>query len=372
MTCNIDAFHNGTINTTQLSIANHFNKSLTLKRIAMIKSLKQKMSGHRKLGLLLAIALIVVSISCEERIITDLKKATRQSVLLTEYPLEVHDAIAKIKSNNPNADLKVYGLVRTEDLQELDFGGKIPTMVFKSKDSDYQLYVILGSDAVELPVDAMFEMQNGQKVYSIVEQPAQPKNGMTDYYKFIGENLRYPEQARRMGVEGRVFVKFMVDENGTLSDFKVIRGIGAGCDAEALRVLSISPAWNPGKQRGETVKSTFNLAIVFKLENTPALSSSEEQIEVPVDASKKFYIEPIYERMKVQIQKFYKNGELYLEGTVINQKDNKALPGVNIVFKGRTEGTATDVNGTFKVKAPVSNGSIILSFVGFSTEEYSF
>jgi TonB family protein len=218
----------------------------------------------------------------------------------------------------------------------------------------------------------MFEMQNGQKVYSIVEQPAQPKNGMTDYYKFIGENLRYPEQARRMGVEGRVFVKFMVDENGTLSDFKVIRGIGAGCDAEALRVLSISPAWNPGKQRGETVKSTFNLAIVFKLENTPALSSSEEQIEVPVDASKKFYIEPIYERMKVQIQKFYKNGELYLEGTVINQKDNKALPGVNIVFKGRTEGTVTDVNGTFKVKAPVSNGSIILSFVGFSTEEYSF
>ena len=254
-----------TINTAQLSIANHFNKSLTLKRIAMINSLKQKMSGSRKLGLVITIALIVVLISCEEKVMTDIKKVAGQSVLLTEYPQPVLDALDKIKENYPNAQPKVYGIVRTEHLEDIDLKGKTATVIFADSDPNYKFYVILGVDEVNRASSKLFEVKDGEKVYSIVQEPASPVGGMPEFYKFIGENLKYPQQARRMGVEGRVFIKFMVDEKGELSDFQVIRGIGAGCDEEALRVMELATNWKPGVQDGMPVKSTFNLAIVFKL-----------------------------------------------------------------------------------------------------------
>jgi protein TonB len=68
-----------------------------------------------------------------------------------------------------------------------------------------------------------------------------------------------------MGVEGRVFCKFTVNRDGSIQDVQVIRGIGAGCDEEAIRVIQSAPAWKPGKQRGRAVRSSFNLAIIFKL-----------------------------------------------------------------------------------------------------------
>ena len=368
-----------TIHSAQFSIANHFNKSLTLRRITMIKSLKQKMSKSRKLGLIAAVLLIIVAVSCEEKIMTDLRKASGKSVLLSEYPKEVQDALNKIKATNPKADPKVYGLLRTEDLETLNLSFQTPTMVFKSDNPDYQLYVIVGADEIELPLSSMYEERNGEKIFTIVEEPAQPKTGMTDFYKFIAENMRYPLQARSMGVEGRVFVKFMVDENGNLSDFKVLRGIGGGCDAEALRVLSLSPAWNPGKQRGMAVKSTFNMAVIFRLENGQRTTSHESEsdiIEIPNSDFGKLLndivVSAAYQDMDVHVEKTIVGGSTYLNGIVRRKLDNSPLPGVNLIFKGRTEGTITDSNGKFKVKAPVASGSIILSFVGFKSEEFTF
>lgn len=68
-----------------------------------------------------------------------------------------------------------------------------------------------------------------------------------------------------MGIEGRVFIEFLIGKDGTLSEIKVIKGIGGGCDEEALRVIQGSPNWNPGKQRGVPVKQRYTLPIVFKL-----------------------------------------------------------------------------------------------------------
>ena len=75
----------------------------------------------------------------------------------------------------------------------------------------------------------------------------------------------YPIQAKRMGVEGRVFCEFIVNKDGSLAEIKVLRGIGAGCDEEAVRVLKESPTWKPAKQRGKPVRSRFHMAIGFKL-----------------------------------------------------------------------------------------------------------
>lgn len=101
--------------------------------------------------------------------------------------------------------------------------------------------------------------------YTELETPASPKDGMAAFYRYVSNDLDYPKTARRLKVEGRVFVEFVVEKDGAISQVKVIRGIGAGCDEEAVRVIREAQKWNPGLQKGQPVRSRFNLAIIFKL-----------------------------------------------------------------------------------------------------------
>ncbi|MGF1637118.1 MAG: energy transducer TonB [Cyclobacteriaceae bacterium] len=103
------------------------------------------------------------------------------------------------------------------------------------------------------------------EIFTIVEQQPSPVGGMQAFYKYVGENMEYPPRALRMGVQGRVFVQFVVERDGTLTDVQVVRGIGAGCDEEAIRVVQNSPKWEPGKQRGRPVRVRMVLPILFKL-----------------------------------------------------------------------------------------------------------
>lgn len=102
-------------------------------------------------------------------------------------------------------------------------------------------------------------------IFTIVEVQPAPVGGMKAFYEFVGKNLIYPSQAARMGIEGRVFVEFVVEKDGTLTDIQVAKGIGAGCDEEAINVISQAPNWNPGKQRGRAVRVRMVMPIVFKL-----------------------------------------------------------------------------------------------------------
>ncbi|MCF6352854.1 MAG: energy transducer TonB [Cyclobacteriaceae bacterium] len=103
------------------------------------------------------------------------------------------------------------------------------------------------------------------EIFTIVEKQPSFLGGDRAFYKYISKKMKYPSQARRMGIEGKVFVQFVVDEKGNITDVKVIRGVGAGCDEEAIRVIKNSPKWNPGKQRGKAVKVRMVLPITFKL-----------------------------------------------------------------------------------------------------------
>ena len=111
------------------------------------------------------------------------------------------------------------------------------------------------------------EEEEVDEVFTIVEDQPQFPGGMPAFYKFVGDNMKYPAQARRMGIEGRVFVQFVVDKDGTVTEVKAVKGIGAGCDEEAERVLRKSPKFKPGKQRGRAVKVRMVLPIIFKLNN---------------------------------------------------------------------------------------------------------
>ncbi len=109
------------------------------------------------------------------------------------------------------------------------------------------------------------ETEKADEIFIVVEESAVPKGGMPAFYKMASENLRYPAQARRMNVEGKVFVEFVVDKEGKISNIVVVKGIGAGCDEEAIRILKLSPDWLPAKQRGKPVKQRIVLPIFFKL-----------------------------------------------------------------------------------------------------------
>ncbi|MFC2124946.1 energy transducer TonB [Bacteroidota bacterium] len=103
-------------------------------------------------------------------------------------------------------------------------------------------------------------------IFTIVEFQPTPNGGIAAFYEYISKNLKYPAQARRMGIGGKVFVQFVVDKDGTLTNVQCIKGIGAGCDEEAINVIKNAPSWNPGKQRGRPVKVQMIIPILFKLE----------------------------------------------------------------------------------------------------------
>lgn len=107
--------------------------------------------------------------------------------------------------------------------------------------------------------------EEADKIFLVVEQTAAPVGGMEAFYKYVSDNIRYPGPARRMNIEGKVFVEFVVDRDGSLKMINVVKGIGGGCDEEAVRIIQGSPNWLPGKQRGKPVKQRMVLPIYFKL-----------------------------------------------------------------------------------------------------------
>jgi periplasmic protein TonB len=102
-------------------------------------------------------------------------------------------------------------------------------------------------------------------IFTVVEdQPSFP-GGEEARIRYLQENLRYPQMAREAGIQGTVFVTFVVERDGSVTDVRVLRGIGGGCDEEAVRVVRNMPRWNPGRQRGQAVRVQFNMPIRFVL-----------------------------------------------------------------------------------------------------------
>jgi len=101
------------------------------------------------------------------------------------------------------------------------------------------------------------------QIFTYVEQMPEPTVNPNE---FLSKNLRYPEMAKENNIQGRVTVKFVVNEDGEVSDVQVVKGIGGGCDEEAKRVVQKMPKWKPGKQNGRPVKVYFTLPITFRLE----------------------------------------------------------------------------------------------------------
>lgn len=109
-----------------------------------------------------------------------------------------------------------------------------------------------------------------KRTFTFVEQAPEFPGGKQAMAKFIADHLQYPDAAREAGVEGRVTVRFIVERTGRIKDPEVLRGIGNGCDQEAIRVVKSMPNWRPGKQNGMAVNVYYTLPVIFKLQDEPA------------------------------------------------------------------------------------------------------
>ena len=107
----------------------------------------------------------------------------------------------------------------------------------------------------------------GTKVYETVEQMPEFPGGMEALINFLQENVKYPENAVKNNIEGRVFVQFIVDKTGQVCDAKVVRSVNEELDAEAIRVVNSMPNFIPGRQDGKAVSVFFTLPINFKLQS---------------------------------------------------------------------------------------------------------
>ena len=106
--------------------------------------------------------------------------------------------------------------------------------------------------------------QSKQNVYDTVEQMPEFPGGMPAMIEFLQTNLKYPSDAKKQNVGGRVLVMFVVEVDGTISNVRVARNVFPSLDAEAVRVVKAMPKWNPGKEKGKPVRVNFSLPVVFK------------------------------------------------------------------------------------------------------------
>ncbi len=252
-------------------IANHFNNSLTLKRIAMMKTAKTKLSRWKIAAIASVFAGLFILVACQDQIINDITK-NGSTITQTDFPPEIAADIKAYKEKSPSG--KDQGTITyiTGDADEIKkltssvYAGQVIIKTY-SFDESGTMGVLLhhvGQYADQLTT----RNAGGDEIFTIVEEPASPVGGMPEFYKLVGEKMMYPLEARTKGIQGRVFVEFIINTDGSLTDIKTLKGIGSSCDEEAARVVSLSPPWVPGKQRGVAVRQRMVLPVTFKLDGS--------------------------------------------------------------------------------------------------------
>jgi TonB family protein len=342
-------------------LANHFTNSLTLKRIMMMKTVQKKIKQWKLVTVSLAIAAIFFVVACQDQVMQDIQAITDNSTSAVMLPPKVEAELERLKSANPKSEYIVLemnedGKKKMEELDKNEEFNKSLISMSVIKDADQSFVILQKGDKTNM----LSEMtaKDGE-IFTIVEESASPEGGFPALYEYITANLKYPEEAKMKGVEGKVFVEFTVNKDGTLQDIHTTKGIGAGCDSEAVRVMNGSPKWIPASQRGKTVRQRMVLPITFKLNANSAASISLGEV-----ASKDLEFTPIVD-MKTE------NGMMVLSGTV-KDSEGAPLPGTNVVIAGTTTGTVTSLDGSFHLQSPVTAGKLVFSFVGYQTKEVKF
>jgi protein TonB len=213
--------------------------------------LTKKSVFYFSIGLMVTMSLVVTAFEWKsyDDSIVELKGKT------TDVFEEVIEVPPTDQPPPPPPPIQAPVIVEVPDEEEIEEEIKVNLDIEVTQDTKVEEIVVKAEEPAE----------ETDEIFTIVEESAAPKGGMGAFYKFVNDKVKYPPQARRMGIDGKVFVEFVINKDGSISDVKAVKGIGAGCDEEAVRVIQSAPAWTPGKQRGKPVKQRMVLPITFKL-----------------------------------------------------------------------------------------------------------
>jgi len=210
--------------------------------------LERRRLYHFTIGLVLSVSVVLVAFEWKytERILIDLGQVT------DEFPEAPKMKITEIKPLQPPKVQPV--IIPVDDEEEIED----------------VIDIILDVDISD-PMPDIAEMNRPEdeetdKIHITAEERPSFPGGISAFYQYVSQELKYPRQAVSRGIDGKVFIQFVVNRDGSLTNVEVIKGIGAGCDEEAVRVLKNAPHWNPGKQRGKPVRVQMMIPITFQLQ----------------------------------------------------------------------------------------------------------
>jgi protein TonB len=213
--------------------------------------LTKKTSLFFSIGLVLTMTIIVMAFEYKTYDDTDVKDLGKQ----TNNMEEILEVPPTEQPPPPPPKIQQPQIIEVPDEEEIKEEIKV----------EFDAEITEDTKVSEITVVEEQPKEDVDEVFLVVEESAAPQGGMQAFYEYVGKKLKYPAQARRMGIEGKVFVEFVINRDGSIQDVKAIKGIGAGCDEEAVRVIQSAPSWKPGKQRGKPVRQRMVLPITFKL-----------------------------------------------------------------------------------------------------------
>ena len=224
--------------TPQLKLTNKFNILPLKKRIIMMNQQKTRKLGILKYLLIIPLATALVITSNAESIIS----STKAKLEIAEAPSVKSIAVTKIqeptkKPTNKIDEVVVVGYAATPDDQQKKTEMAPPSPIQSDEDA----------------------------VFQVVEKMPQFPGGDHALFMYLGQSIKYPVEAQKNGIQGRVICSFMINKDGNIADVIVKRGVDPNLDAEAIRVIKAMPAWTPGTQRGKNVRVQYTLPINFKL-----------------------------------------------------------------------------------------------------------
>lgn len=221
------------------------------KRKAPKADLENKKTIFIEIGLVIALAAVLFAFEWKSYEKTEINLASRIADDTPEEMVEITQHEKPPPPPKPPQQTTIIEIV--EDDVEIE--DEIEIDVEADQETEVEEYI---------PVEEEEEAEETQ-IFTVVESMPGFPGGEAARIKYLNENIKYPQMARESGIQGRVFVTFVVERDGAVTDVRVLRGIGGGCDEEAVRVIKNMPKWNAGKQRGKPVRVQFNMPILFKL-----------------------------------------------------------------------------------------------------------
>ena len=281
------------LKSADYTLANHFNNSLTVKRIEMIRSIKYKIRRWKLLAIATVLPATFFIIACQDQVGDDVMAITKNSSHALIIPEPVQNRFEQLQKENPGKTFAVLELNETasQKISDLESRYGLPSSieVFTTKDGRVVEQVHGGSQSKIVMRDTQAQASKkdeqtfaiiqfteetsklseaaaqDEKVFTVVQEQPEFRGGYDSMMTFLRQNLRYPQEARIKGLEGTVYVSFIVETDGSVTNAFIIRGIEESVDAEAKRVVEMFPPWIPGKQNNQSVRVRFVIPIKFKI-----------------------------------------------------------------------------------------------------------